>query len=328
MKKINEIITKLKKSSEAKTSCEKEGFIKKFLKFSPKECSEAKTSCNNKGIIKKIFEFIKNIIEKITSPKEFSDAKLKLIALLCMSLAVILTLPRYSYEEIIPSSWWWGSGVTKTVEVILRPDMIGLLCAIAITIPIYLRNKNYIKISLYTIMIGILDIMIISSAFSLFFGTAEWTIPIIRFTIGTRQFVLAAIFLTWICMKSVAIPIWGASFILAALRLSEVNNALGAYGVIMILCVLVSVACQIRIISKYMSAQNWFFSIKSDFYGYQPALPANGNYQAVLPSNGNSISIPNNDRVQNVEFVEKDTSMSNNNSTKNIEGTKRDTSDK
>ncbi len=324
--KITEIITRLKKPSEAKTSCKKEGFIKKFLGFigkitNTKESSEAKTTCKKEGVIKRIFDFIKRIIEKITSPKEFSDTKLKLIALLCMLLAVILTLPRYSYEEVIPPSWWWGSGVTKTVEVILRPDMIGLLCAIAITIPIYLRNKNYIKISLYTIMIGILNIMIISSAFSLFFGTAEWTIPIIRFTIGTRQFVLAAIFLTWICMKSVAIPIWGASFILAALRLSEVNNALGVYGVIMILCVLVSVACQIRIISKYMSSQNWLFSIKSDFYGYQLALPSNGNYQAALPSNGNSISIPNNDRGKDVEYIEQGTSIPNNDSAKNVEGT-------
>ena len=167
--------------------------------------------------------FIKYIIVKITSPKEFSDVKLKLIALLCMLLAVTLTFPRYGYQ-IEYFKWIWCGKRTKTVEIILRPDVLSLLCAIFITLPVYLINKNYIKISLYNIIIGLLDIMIIASAFSLFFGTAEWTIPLIGITIGTRQFVLAAIFLTWICMKSVAIPIWGASFILAAVRLSDVNN--------------------------------------------------------------------------------------------------------
>ena len=140
-----------------------------------------------------------------------------------MLLAVTLTFPRYGYQ-IEYFKWIWCGKRTKTVEIILRPDVLSLLCAIFITLPVYLINKNYIKISLYNIIIGLLDIMIIASAFSLFFGTAEWTIPLIGITIGTRQFVLAAIFLTWICMKSVAIPIWGASFILAALRLSDVNN--------------------------------------------------------------------------------------------------------
>ncbi len=303
-----------KEPSETKTVHKKEGIIKKFFKSikesienntNSKEPSETKIICKNDGIIKRGFDFTKITVEKITSSKELSDTKLKIIALLCMLLAVVLTLPRYTYEQIIPPRWWWGSGATETVEVILRPDVLGLICAIAITLPVYLRNKNYIKISLYTIIIGILDIMIIASAFSLFFGTNEWTMPIIHFTIGTRQFVFAAICLTWVCMKSVAIPIWGFSFILAALRLSDVNNALGVYGVIMILCVLVSIACQMRIMSKYMTCQNWLFSIKSDFYGYQPAIPSNQNYQAALPSNGNSISIPNNDRTKNVEGVEQ-----------------------
>ena len=95
----------------------------------------------------------------------------------------------------------------------------------------------------------------------------------------------------------------------------------------MILCVLVSIACQIRIISKYMSGQNWLFSIKSDFYGYQPALPSNQNYQAALPSNGNSILMPNNDRAKDVEYIEQGTSIANNGSAKNVESVEQKTSD-
>ena len=174
---------------------------------------------------------------------------------------------------------------------ILRPNVMSMTYAVFMTLPIFLRNIRYLKITKYTLFVGALDIMVTASIFSLLFGNDSWKIPLID--ISPQQIVMIATAVAWFGMKSLSGPIWIAAFILAILRLPQVSNALGFYGVLFIIFALGGIICQLRLMSKHANCFS-IESIKSDFLGYQPAIPLNETVHLPQSTNYQYVTLPQN----------------------------------
>ncbi len=227
---------------------------------------------------------MRRTIESITSPNELSDFWIKTISLIFMLLAFAISLLNYDMEI---TEYFIRR---RTVPIpILRPNVMSMTYAVFMTIPIFLRNIGYLKITKYTLFIGALDIMVTASIFSLLFGNDSWKIPLID--ISPQQIIMIATAVAWFGMKSLSGPIWIAAFILAILRLPQVSNALGFYGVLFIIFALGGIICQLRLMSKHANCFS-IESIKSDFLGYQPAIPLNEPVYLPQSTNYQYVTLP------------------------------------
>lgn len=202
-----------------------------------------------------------SVINKLTDSTEISPKTQKRVSLILMIIACIIASQTYS-EEIekhlfIIFPW------TEHVSTTIKPTPISVLCALFLITPSYLRSN--IKLTVYNIIQGTLNILFMSSFIGLIVGGEVWSIPFIN--ISSQAILIFCILLSWIGMKSITGFIWIFLLILAIGRITDVDIAMGFWGVAFILCGSISLLCQLK-----GTNQNLLLALESDFYGYGKSI--------------------------------------------------------
>ena len=198
-------------------------------------------------------------VAMMTDTTELPDSIRRLMGIVFMLIAVLISFPEYSYTKKVLKIW-----DTNKVENI-RPSLESTLCAIVLVMSSIIRNRT--SISVYTSIIYILNILFCASFMSLFFSGEPWKIPIIPFIIdikiSSQHFLILAILASWLSMRTLSGFIWIALFFLSVTRLSEMQAAMGAFGVVYVLSAFLSIFCQTKDLMV-----DFIPSLKNDFLGY------------------------------------------------------------
>lgn len=135
-------------------------------------------------------------------------------------------------------------------KIKLFPDFTSSLFGIALIAPLMIRNaphEIFNKISTYVIIA--LDVMFLATFLQILIPNDK--IPILLIGnllknkgITTRTFLIYALVLSWIGIRELAGFIWAGIFIVGAMRLTQVDNAMGFYGAIYIVLAFISVIIQ------------------------------------------------------------------------------------
>ena len=201
------------------------------------------------------------VLEKITDTNELSDAKRRLIAVLCMFITVFLSFFKYSQVKNVTVYLFWTYSETVSANII--PTLNSTLLSIMLLASIFVRNR--IKISYYNIILYILNLLFTSSLLSVFVAGEPWNVPFIN--ISSQSLVMFAIVFVWIGMRAMAGFIWLFVFFLSIFRLADVSFDFGLVGVIYIISGFIGIICQIRDVNGDIIS-----AFKEDFFGYRDQI--------------------------------------------------------
>lgn len=202
-----------------------------------------------------------SVINKLTDSTEISHKMLKLVSLILMIIACCIA--SQTYTKIIEKTFLFIFSWSEPVSTTIRPTVISVLCAIFLIAPSCIRSN--MKLTAYNIIQGTLNILFMSSFIGLIVGGESWNIPFIN--ISSQSILIFCILLSWIGMKSITGFIWIFLLILAIGRITDVDIAMGFWGVAFILCGSISLLCQLK-----GTNQNLLLALKSDFYGYGKSI--------------------------------------------------------
>jgi len=206
----------------------------------------------------------------ITDDTELSDRPRRLLALVCMLIAVIISFQEYTavitkntfLGSILPDSLIEVLKVQKTSSMTITksiaPTFQSMLFAGCFVLSFIIRNR--VRQSTYTCFIYLLNILFCASFISIFIDPTPWNVPFIN--IASYQFFLIGLVASWFCMRSLAGAIWLILFIAAMSHLCELNQAFGIAGVVYCVCGFGGIWFQLG-----DADTDFLTSLKSDFCG-------------------------------------------------------------
>jgi len=182
--------------------------------------------------------------------------KIVIVALLTIPIVISFIdfeVPRRLFGNV---TWLrWITIGTRTVS--LRPTLLPTLAAVALYLSIIVRFKANVFKKPYEVLIAALNILLCASFLTLFVGETQWLI----FTIDSRAFLVVAIALSWLGMRSIAGFVWVGLFLLATFRMFAVDEAMDIWGAVYILTAFLGLGLQL---GNYIHN---IADLKSDFMG-------------------------------------------------------------
>lgn len=182
-----------------------------------------------------IFTKGKNKAKKILLAKENASILLMLIPII-ISFAFTIDVNVTDKEN-------------KDMTIRLYPGLMSSLFGIALITPLMIRNaprELFNKVSTYAILL--LDVLFASTFLNILVDPVKYKIKFLIFSkelpFSTQTFVIFAIVFSWIGIRELAGFIWAGIFIVGAMRLTHVDNAMGFYGAIYIVSAFISVIIQ------------------------------------------------------------------------------------
>ena len=147
----------------------------------------------------------------------------------------------------------------QTTNYSIAPSFVSVLAGILLYLSIVVRGRVKIFSNAYETVVVVLNILFCASFLEIFFPKEPWFIPFIN--ISSQSFLLAAIVLSWIGMRTLAGFIWIGLFLLALSRIVGLNMAMGNAGVVYIISAFVSIGLQLKDHVHLLS------DFKNDFIG-------------------------------------------------------------
>ena len=167
----------------------------------------------------KFAKIISNLVSQATSEVEFQAHTTKLISLLFLSIAFVITLFTHSSTSnflfVIPRE------PTK-----IRPDFISSCFSLLLVVPLYARGILKWSISIYGILNFILFLSIFASLTQIALGGSQNDI--------TKYLLAAAVLISWAGIKAFASAAWILAVAAAILNIVNANINLGVWGFIFV----------------------------------------------------------------------------------------------
>ena len=224
-----------------------------------------------KGIYMSNKNYFRKLLGWITSETEFSDQNKMLLALLCTIAAIVLGCLYYGV-----SKWeYWLNPRFFLLEDKLRPripELMHGLFGLFLLAPLYLRKLLPFKsISPYHCLALALNIVLFAVVAQLVIGPSNsfshtWT----------TTFLIAALALTWLGMRSLAGISCIGIFILAGYNMIHASHSLKYFGLLFLICGFFSMIFQTR-----LSPSALFMFFKTEFKGISEGEYANSIRQNV-----------------------------------------------
>lgn len=151
------------------------------------------------------------LLDDIAEDNELQSGTLRLLSLLFLLIAAVLSLLEYTKPMTgwtwnwVPSSIWPWPREAKVQHVNFRPDFINGLIALALVAPLYMRGLLKWKPSVYSIISFSLILLVFASFVTMALGGGGTNNGFIRGSL------LTAVVLSWLGIRSVA----GISWLLA-----------------------------------------------------------------------------------------------------------------
>lgn len=174
------------------------------------------------------------------------------LALTATVISIILASMKY-----VDKGYLWDSTYT------MQASLLSTLASAAVVLPFFLRSiSNKIEhINGFHVLIILLNIWMCATFIGIFFSGKAWKIPLID--MNSRAFLLMCILMSWVGMRIFAGIMWIVLFFIGIIHAAGLDQAMGFYGVIYILCVSASIILQF----KQFYADGIITSINTDFFG-------------------------------------------------------------
>lgn len=167
----------------------------------------------------KIAKIFSKLVSQATSEVEFHAHTTKLISLLFLSIAFVITLLQYpassNFLLIIPRN-----------DTIIRPDFISSCFSLLLVVPLYARGILKWSISIYGILTFILFLSIFASLTQIALGGGQHDI--------TKYLLAAAVLISWAGIRAFASAAWILAVAAAILNIVNANINLGFLGFIFV----------------------------------------------------------------------------------------------
>lgn len=167
----------------------------------------------------KIATIFSKLVSQATSEVEFQAHTTKLISLLFLSIAFVITLLQYTASSnfllIIPRN-----------DTIIRPDFISSCFSLLLVVPLYARGILKWSISIYGILNFILFLSIFASLTQIALGGSQHDI--------TKYLLAAAVLISWAGIRAFASAAWILAVAAAIFNIVNANINLGFLGFIFV----------------------------------------------------------------------------------------------
>lgn len=167
----------------------------------------------------KIAKIFSKLVSHATSEVEFQAHTTKLISLLFLSIAFVITLLQYpassNFLLIIPRN-----------DTIIRPDFISSCFSLLLVVPLYARGFLKWSISIYGILNFILFLSIFASLTQIALGGGQHDI--------TKYLLAAAVLISWAGIRAFASAAWILAVAAAIFNIVNANINLGFLGFIFV----------------------------------------------------------------------------------------------
>lgn len=167
----------------------------------------------------KIAKIFSKLVSQATSEVEFQAHTTKLISLLFLSIAFVITLLQYPASSkfllIIPRN-----------DTIIRPDFISSCFSLLLVVPLYARGILKWSISIYGILTFILFLSIFASLTQIALGGSQHDI--------TKFLLAAAVLISWAGIRAFASAAWILAVAAAIFNIVNANINLGFLGFIFV----------------------------------------------------------------------------------------------
>lgn len=167
----------------------------------------------------KIATIFSKLVSQATSEVEFQAHTTKLISLLFLSIAFVITLLQYTASSnfllIIPRN-----------DTIIRPDFISSCFSLLLVVPLYARGILKWSISIYGILNFILFLSIFASLTQIALGGGQHDI--------TKYLLAAAVLISWAGIRAFASAAWILAVAAAIFNIVNANINLGFLGFIFV----------------------------------------------------------------------------------------------
>lgn len=206
---------------------------------------------------------------------------LLICAIILMIVPVVIAYMSWMTSPAVEATkgfgpWGWGAKAAKAAEFapILRPDMFSTIGAVAIYAGIVIRGNIETFKSPIKIILLVLNVLFIASFTKVFLSTEHWKLfGFFDMGITSQTMFFITVAISWLGMKTIAGFSWIILFLAAIGTMTQVNESLGAAGVLYILCPFISIGMQLagNFINISMSTfkEDFFAStdvIKGDIY--------------------------------------------------------------
>lgn len=167
----------------------------------------------------KIAKIFSKLVSHATSEVEFQAHTTKLISLLFLSIAFVITLLQYpassNFLLIIPRN-----------DTIIRPDFISSCFSLLLVVPLYARGFLKWSISIYGILNFILFLSIFASLTQIALGGGQHDM--------TKYLLAAAVLISWAGIRAFASAAWILAVAAAIFNIVNANINLGFLGFIFV----------------------------------------------------------------------------------------------
>lgn len=167
----------------------------------------------------KIVEFIKKFTSHTTSEVEFQASTTKMISLIFLSIAFVITL--FTHSSTSNFLFFIPRAPTN-----IRPDFISSCFSLLLVVPLYARGILKWSISIYGILNFILFLSIFASLTQIALGGSQHDI--------TKYLLAAAVLISWAGIKAFASAAWILAVAAAILNIVNANINLGVWGFIFV----------------------------------------------------------------------------------------------
>ena len=167
----------------------------------------------------KIAKIFSTLVSQATSEVEFQAHTTKLISLLFLSIAFVITLLQYPASSkfllVIPRE-----------DTDFRPDFISSCFSLLLVVPLYARGILKWSISIYGILTFILFLSIFASLTQIALGGSQHDI--------TKFLLAAAVLISWAGIRAFASAAWILAVAAAIFNIVNANINLGFLGFIFV----------------------------------------------------------------------------------------------
>jgi hypothetical protein len=162
--------------------------------------------------------------------------------LVFMIIPIILSL--LEYRGVVNKSYFFNFvNTTKQISANIRPDFIPMLGAVLLMGSIYVRKLTPDNFTIPSkLVFFMVNTWFFASFIKAFFSSKPWNIPLID--ISSNSFLVMTIMFSWIGMRSIAGFSWILVILGALSSITDVNNAMGVWGAVYILCAFISLILQ------------------------------------------------------------------------------------
>lgn len=156
---------------------------------------------------------IEKIVNTLTDDASFSQKTKKFLSIVFLLISFGLSFITYS------GRYWWSN------DIDIKPNIISAFIALAMLLPLYVREILVWRKSIYKLIVFILLISVFASLANIALQNRSSL---------TIQLLTAAVALSWLGIRSIAGLGWVLVFIAAAYSLVTVSEAMGFLGFIFI----------------------------------------------------------------------------------------------